>query len=168
MAGYKLPAEYADDSIPLPPKAPLIGVSSYDQLVNLSPNSASITKGAAATAVDGLVLVWNLAMSNRPEHIFTCWSPVVVCKFHPTDANLIIGGCQSGQIVLWDIRSGRLPVQKSSLGFITSGGSGNNSAKGHNYPITALEFIDGSVSYSTKHLSISSRLLNDVFSLEST
>lgn len=90
---------------------------------------------------DGLALVWNLAMPNRPEHIFTCGSPVTTVRFHPTESTLIIGGCQSGQIVVWDIRAGRMPVQKSVLTTTVSGNS-----KGHTHPICAMEVIEGGVS----------------------
>jgi hypothetical protein len=90
---------------------------------------------------DGLALVWNLAMPNRPEHIFTCGSPVTTVRFHPTEATLIIGGCQSGQVVVWDVRAGRMPVQKSVL---TTTASGNS--KGHSLPICAMEVIEGGVS----------------------
>ena len=47
-------------------------------------------------------------------------------KFHP---NFVIGGTYSGQIVLWDVRSGkRTPVQRSLL-----------SSSGHTHPIYCLE-----------------------------
>lgn len=90
---------------------------------------------------DGLALVWNLAMPSRPEHIFTCGSPVTTNRFHPSESPLILGGCQSGQVVVWDIRAGRMPVQKSSL---TTTSSGNS--KGHTRPIVSMEVIEGGVS----------------------
>lgn len=69
----------------------------------------------------------------------TCWylhvlylqSPVMsVCfsKFHP---HYVIGGTYSGQIVIWDIRSGkRTPVQRSLL-----------SAGAHTHPVYCLELV---------------------------
>jgi dynein intermediate chain len=91
---------------------------------------------------DGLALVWNLAMPNRPEHVFTCGSPVTTTRFHPSESSLIIGGCQSGQVVVWDVRAGRMPVQKSSL---TTTSSGNS--KGHTHPICAMEIVEAGVSW---------------------
>lgn len=93
---------------------------------------------------DGLALIWNLSMPNRPEHIFTCGSPVTTTRFHPTESSLIVGGCQSGQVVVWDVRAGRMPVQKSSL---TTTSSGNS--KGHTHPICAMEIIEAGVSSCT-------------------
>ncbi|KAL3921471.1 MAG: hypothetical protein SGILL_002729, partial [Bacillariaceae sp.] len=37
--------------------------------------SASLNPRSGELLSDGLALVWNLAMPNRPEHIFTCGSP---------------------------------------------------------------------------------------------
>lgn len=103
--------------------------------------SDSLTPRSLELQSDGLALVWNLAMPNRPEHVFTCGSPVTSTRFHPSESPLIIGGCQSGQVVVWDVRAGRMPVQKSSL---TTTASGNS--KGHTYPICAMEMIEGGVS----------------------
>jgi dynein intermediate chain, cytosolic len=94
--------------------------------------SASMVPRSGELQSDGLVLVWSLAMPTRPEHIFACGSPVLKSRFHPTEAPLVIGGCQSGQIVIWDIRAGRLPVQRSGLG--------------HAHPICGMEFVEGGVS----------------------
>jgi len=108
---------------------------------NLSPDdtpSDSLAPRHGELASDGLALVWNLAMPGRPEHIFTCGSPVTATRFHPTESPLIIGGCQSGQVVVWDVRAGRMPVQKSSL---TTTASGNS--KGHTHPISSMETVEG-------------------------
>jgi dynein intermediate chain len=113
---------------------------------NLSPDdtpSDSLAPRQGELASDGLALVWNLAMPGRPEHIFTCGSPVTSTRFHPTESPLIIGGCQSGQVVVWDVRAGRMPVQKSSL---TTTASGNS--KGHTHPISSMEIVEGGVSSS--------------------
>lgn len=108
---------------------------------NLSPDdspSDSLAPRAGELMSDGLALVWNLAMPSRPEHIFTCGSPVTTTRFHPTESPLIIGGCQSGQVVVWDVRAGRMPVQKSSLVTTSSGNS-----KGHTHPICAMQIVEG-------------------------
>lgn len=100
--------------------------------------SDSLAPRSAELQSDGLALVWNLAMPNRPEHVFTCGSPVTSTRFHPTESPLLIGGCQSGQLVVWDVRAGRMPVQKSSL---TTTASGNS--KAHTHPICSMEIIEG-------------------------
>lgn len=56
---------------------------------------------------DGVCLVWNQKFSRAtPEYIFHCQSPVTTAMMAPFQANLVIGGTYSGQIVLWDNRYG--------------------------------------------------------------
>ncbi|UXI18717.1 calcium-responsive transactivator [Sarcoptes scabiei] len=81
---------------------------------------------------DGICLVWNTKFKkNTPEYVFHCQSPVMsacFAKFHP---NLILGGTYSGQVVLWDNRSGRrVPVQRSPL-----------SASVHTHPVYCLKVV---------------------------
>ena len=104
-------------------------------------SSSSLTPRSGELQSDGLALVWSLTMPSRPEHVFTCGSPVTAGRFHPTEPTLILGGCDSGQLVVWDVRAGRLPVQKSA--FITVTGA---SSKGHVHPIGTMEMIEGGVS----------------------
>ena len=64
---------------------------------------------------DGLVLVWNTHLKERPEFVFECQSAVLSTCFSPWQPNIIVGGTYSGQIVLWDNRAKRTPVQRSAL-----------------------------------------------------
>jgi dynein intermediate chain len=109
----------------------------------VSPNdtlSSSLTPRSGELQSDGLALVWNLTMPSRPEHVFTCGSPVTTGRFHPSESPLIVGGCESGQMVVWDVRAGRLPVQKSALSSIAGA-----SSKGHVHPICRMEVVEGGV-----------------------
>ncbi|KAL1929364.1 hypothetical protein VTP01DRAFT_1502 [Rhizomucor pusillus] len=79
---------------------------------------------------DGVALVWNLHLLERPEFVFHSQSDVLsvmFSKFHP---NYVIGGTYSGQIVLWDTRAKSLPVLKTPL-----------SAGGHTHPVYSLEMV---------------------------
>jgi dynein intermediate chain len=81
---------------------------------------------------DGVVLMWDLKfVKDTPDYVFNCHSSVMsvtFSKFHP---HFVIGGTYSGQIVLWDIRSGkRTPVQRSLL-----------STSAHTHPIYCLEVV---------------------------
>jgi dynein intermediate chain len=134
LCGYHMPSSASSLGQP-------IGSSAVKVISPVDTPSESLAPRSGELLSDGLALVWNLAMPNRPEHIFTCGSPVTACRFHPTESALIIGGCQSGQVVVWDVRAGRMPVQKSSL---TTTSSGNS--KGHTHPICSMEVIEGGVS----------------------
>jgi dynein intermediate chain len=106
--------------------------------------SDSLTPRSGELQSDGLALIWSLAMPQRPEHIFTCGSPVTTGRFHPNEAPLVVGGCESGQVVVWDVRAGRLPVQKST--FVVSGGSNKQQQmKGHSHPINSMVVLEGGV-----------------------
>lgn len=78
---------------------------------------------------DGAVLVWNLHMQNRPEYSFNCNSAVLSAQFHPTNPKLVVGACQSGQIVIWDTREKSSPVNRTSL------------SHGHTHPVYALDTV---------------------------
>jgi len=83
----------------------------------------------------GVVCVWSLALPARPEFKFTSSSPVLTSHFHPAEKNIIVGGCYSGQILLWDMRAKALPVQRSNL-----------AGKGHKHPVYSLAMLgSGSV-----------------------
>lgn len=75
----------------------------------------------------GLVCVWS-TISSHPEFVFNAPSSVLIARFHPVDAHLIVGACYNGQILLWDTRSkSSKPVQKS-----------NSTGKGHKHPVFSL------------------------------
>ncbi len=95
---------------------------------------------------DGVALLWSLAMPNRPEHVLISNSPILCARFHPTEPHLIIGGCYSGQLMLWDLRAGRLPIQKSTLAINTTTDKSSATWKGHAHPLCSMEVVEGGVS----------------------
>jgi len=131
LCGYHMPSSTSSLGQP-------IGSSAVKSVSPDDTPSDSLAPRNGELLSDGLALIWNLAMPSRPEHIFTCGSPIMTTRFHPSESTLIIGGCQSGQVVVWDVRAGRMPVQKSVL---TTTSNGNS--KGHTHPICAMEVIEG-------------------------
>jgi dynein intermediate chain len=87
--------------------------------------SGAAASGRAAGAEEeapGLLCVWSRDLHGRPEYRFTASSPVLAAVFHSQEQHLVLGGCYSGQILLWDMKLNKaLPVQRSSM-------SGNVSA----------------------------------------
>lgn len=81
---------------------------------------------------DGVVLMWDLKFDkDTPDYIFNCHSPIMSVTFSRFHPYYVIGGTYSGQVVIWDIRSGRrTPVQRSQL-----------SSSAHTHPIYCLELI---------------------------
>ncbi|VDM61435.1 unnamed protein product [Angiostrongylus costaricensis] len=81
----------------------------------------------------GVVLIWNTKFKrNSPEYVFHCQSrlaSVALARFH---SHLIMAGCYSGQICMWDNRvaNKKTPIHKSPL-----------STSAHTHPVYALEVI---------------------------
>lgn len=84
----------------------------------------------AANDADGVVLVWNLHLTERPEFTFFAQSDVLCAIFSDFHPNLVIGGTYSGQVLLWDTRSKASPVLKTPL-----------SAAGHTHPIYSMSMV---------------------------
>lgn len=87
------------------------------------------TSGGQEDAL-GMVCVWSTGVHTKPEFKFYASSPVLSARFHDTDEHLIVGGCYTGQILVWDMRQKSLPVQRSSL-----------TGKGHKHPIYSMAFV---------------------------
>ncbi|KZT55832.1 WD40 repeat-like protein [Calocera cornea HHB12733] len=81
---------------------------------------------------DGVVLVWNMHLLERPEFVFHSQSDVLAVKFSPYHSNLVFGGTYSGEILLWDTRHGKhLPVLKTT----------RSSLGGHFYPVYNMQVV---------------------------
>ena len=102
---------------------------------NTTTSSSSGVNSSSNHSLDdapGLVAVWSLGLPTRPEYLFTSLSPVVTARFHSEEPHLILGGCYSGQILLWDMRAKSfLPIQRSSLA----------TGKGHKHPICGMTMV---------------------------
>jgi len=97
---------------------------------------------------EGVALVWNIKYKKTsPEYVFHCQSPVMAACFTPFHPNLVIGGTYSGQVVLWDIRSGRrTPAQRTPL-----------SATGHTHPVYCVHVVGTANAHSLATISTDGR-----------
>ncbi|KAI0146628.1 WD40-repeat-containing domain protein [Pestalotiopsis sp. NC0098] len=92
---------------------------------------ASYTKNPTAPHdPDGVVLVWNPHLRDRPEYVFHAQSDILTAKFSPFHPNLIIGGTYSGQVLIWDNREKSAPVQKTPL-----------TGSGHSHPVYSIDIV---------------------------
>ncbi|RMZ85220.1 hypothetical protein DV738_g226, partial [Chaetothyriales sp. CBS 135597] len=81
----------------------------------------------------GQVLLWNVHAPSRPEYVFSSGSDVLSAQFSPFHPNLVVGGCYSGQICLWDTRSSSsFPVQRTPQ---------SGSHLGHTHPVYNISII---------------------------
>ena len=83
-------------------------------------------------ASSGSAVVWNASagLSTSPEYSLRAHSGVTCGMFHETSAHTVLGGTQSGQVVLWDLRSGAVPVSRTTL-----------TAAGHTHPIVGIQVV---------------------------
>ncbi|KAI9355136.1 WD40-repeat-containing domain protein [Zopfochytrium polystomum] len=92
---------------------------------------AAYNKNAAAIhEPDGLVILWNLHLPDRPEFVFHSQSDVTAAIFSEFHPNLVIGGTYSGQVLIWDTRAKNLPVLKTPL-----------SSTGHTHPVYSMTMV---------------------------
>ena len=81
---------------------------------HLSPHDPSSSFLSGSIPNEGIVAIYNLILPTRPEHVFCAGCPIVRTKFHPVEhPKLVLGGGTSGQLLVWDARVGRYPVQRS-------------------------------------------------------
>uniref|UniRef100_A0A9J2PC67 Uncharacterized protein n=1 Tax=Ascaris lumbricoides TaxID=6252 RepID=A0A9J2PC67_ASCLU len=97
----------------------------------------------------GVVQVWNCRFKKpTAEFTFYCQSrvtSVAFAKFHP---NLIMGGCYSGQICMWDNRlSKKTPVNKSPL-----------SSQAHTHPVFSMAVVGSQNAHNLISISTDGRL----------
>ncbi len=88
---------------------------------------------------NGLLLVWSLALRKEPEFTFTCQPEISSALFHAYNPKLIVGGTQTGQVLIWDTRGKEAPVYKTPLGL--GGGQSGSGFKTHTSEITCLGII---------------------------
>ncbi|CAI4223210.1 unnamed protein product [Auanema sp. JU1783] len=85
------------------------------------------------TEPTGVVVIWNTKFkSQTPEYVFHCQSRLLSVTFARFHQNLIMAGCYSGQICMWDNRvaNKKTPINKSPL-----------NATAHTHPVCALTVI---------------------------
>ena len=73
-----------------------------------------------STQQSGLIQLWSLSNRKIPDYVINYQTEITSAIFYKDNPNLVIGGSMTGQILLWDTKSGRTaPEQKSPLGIGT-------------------------------------------------
>ncbi|GMR59810.1 hypothetical protein PMAYCL1PPCAC_30005, partial [Pristionchus mayeri] len=103
---------------------------------------------------NGVVVVWNTKFKKpSPEFVFYCYSrltSVAFARFHP---HLIIGGCYSGQLVLWDFRPDKHNVNKK-----TPCNKSPLSVQAHTHPVYSLAVVGSSNAHNIVSVSTDGKL----------
>merc|ERR1712159_867082 len=53
-----------------------------------------------------VVLVWDFADNINPQYVLEGPSDMFCFRFNPTDPDWVVAGCISGQVVLWNLKTG--------------------------------------------------------------
>ena len=81
---------------------------------------ASFSGTEDSTQQSGLIQLWSLSNRKVPDYVINYQTEITSAIFYKDNPNLVIGGSMTGQILLWDTKSGRTaPEQKSPLGIGT-------------------------------------------------
>ncbi|ETO30541.1 hypothetical protein RFI_06580 [Reticulomyxa filosa] len=102
------------------------------------------------------ILLWNLNhVLLKAQMILTAPNDIVVFRFHPVKPYLIIGGLETGQVVLWDL--------KHAWQYIAN----NNGSKAHPHRVSTQqnnsESTEDDVQLSSGIEAVSEKVLNEVF-----
>ncbi|VDK44701.1 unnamed protein product [Gongylonema pulchrum] len=124
------------------------GIDYCEQHPELFAVSYEQNRGSSVVPV-GVVQVWSCRFKkSSAEYTFHCQSlvtSVAFAKFHP---NLLLGGCYSGQICMWDNRFGkRTPVSKSPL-----------SSQAHTHPVLSMAVVGTQNAHNLVSISTDGRL----------
>ena len=97
------------------------------------------------TQQSGLIQLWSLANRKVPDYVINYQTEITSAIFYKDNPNLVIGGSMTGQILLWDVKSGRaVPEQKSPLGIGTKDDKDRDTRDGknlHKFPVHCLAIV---------------------------
>ena len=91
-------------------------------------SSSHLPSAGSGLVPDGMLNVWHMLNSSKPEYRLQCQSMITSAVFHPTSNHMILGSTVGGQIVAWDLRS-----KKNTPQF--------RSRSGHYAPVFSMQFL---------------------------
>ncbi|KAL7753757.1 hypothetical protein RI367_000688 [Sorochytrium milnesiophthora] len=123
----------------------------FHELYLASYSKNNFVGSGGGSDADGLVMVWNIHMPDRPEFVFRSQSDILSAQFSTFHPNLIIGGTYSGQILVWDTRAGTGTTSgKLGGGSASAADSGFGasavlktplSSGGHTHPVFSMTMV---------------------------
>ena len=107
---------------------------------------ASFSGTEDSTQQSGLIQLWSLTNRKVPSYVINYQTEITSAIFYKDNPNLVIGGSMTGQILLWDTKSGRaVPEQKTPLGIGTKDEK-NKEVKDennlHKFPVHCLAILE--------------------------
>ncbi|XP_012274375.1 dynein intermediate chain 3, ciliary [Orussus abietinus] len=59
--------------------------------------------------------IWDVESPNNPFVTLRPLCPALATEYNPKDGNSLVSGLMSGQVALWDVRRGALPIERTPL-----------------------------------------------------
>ncbi len=116
------------------------GMVTVSPLRNITFDQRAAVSGQTHTSH---LLIWDFRQLVKPAAVLKCNQEILCFRSNPTNPSLMIGGCITGQVVLWDISSMLAAQQKK--GRNNQDDDGEDSANVHISP-----FLTSSIDYSHK------------------
>ncbi|CAM9257627.1 unnamed protein product, partial [Ectocarpus fasciculatus] len=109
----------------------------------------------AGVTYNSHLLVWDFRQLIRPSMLVSCPHEILTFRFNPVTPHLIVGGCATGQVVLWDLsetiaHSNRKEGRSSSVvgssdgagGVAAHGADDSDAASGAPVPPKFISYVD--------------------------
>eukprot|EP00002_Diphylleia_rotans_P019732 TRINITY_DN3814_c0_g3_i2.p1 TRINITY_DN3814_c0_g3~~TRINITY_DN3814_c0_g3_i2.p1 ORF type:complete len:630 (+),score=129.61 TRINITY_DN3814_c0_g3_i2:60-1949(+) len=90
---------------------------------------------------NSVVLIWNFADPIHPQFVLESPSDVICFKFNPTMPHIIVGGCMSGQVIMWDISSALEDAKSKGRKKVNSGSKDDEEAGSGSIPVIKNTFL---------------------------
>jgi len=116
------------------------GMLTVSPVRNISFDQRAAVSGVTTTSH---LLIWDFRQLVKPAAVLSCNHEILCFRSNPNNQNLMVGGCITGQVVLWDLKSMLTAQQKK--GRNNQDDDGENSANAHIAPI-----ITSSIDHSHK------------------
>jgi dynein intermediate chain 3, axonemal len=108
------------------------------------------------------ILIWDFKQLVKPVVLLQCQEEVTVFRFNPNQPNIVVGGCATGQVVLWDISDVMINRSRRSNNRNSQSSDGNDREDEDSSNIPILPKFTSAIDHSHR------KATNDLFWLPSS
>ena len=98
----------------------------------------------AGTVQTGYILLWNAIDPINPQYVLEAPGDVHCFRFCPTDSDVVVGGLESGQVAVWDLKEARAKARDAKLLADDDDKEGNSSGSTITATAKVLSAVDQS------------------------
>ena len=135
------------------------GVLAVSAVKNISFEQRTAMSGQTASSY---ILLWDFKQLVRPAALLQCHHDVLCFRFNKTTHGLTVGGCSTGQVVLWDIAPTLAAAARKGKGSGAEGATGADADEEDKLSLPVMPKYISSVDHSHK------KFVADIFWLPPT